>query len=108
MTGLAAAIAEAWQELRIHRLRVLLSLIGVGVAVCALTCAVAVSSIAKQALVEQAEREGGRPTTYGLYAYSNENGEPPPPAESRRVFSKIMDDFDITYHSAIGDRKSVV
>ncbi|KRC64564.1 hypothetical protein ASE12_07145 [Aeromicrobium sp. Root236] len=108
MTGLAAAIAEAWQELRIHRLRVLLSLIGVGVAVCALTCAVAVSSIAKQALVEQAEREGGRPTTYGLFAYSNENGEPPPPAESRRVFSKVMDDFDITYHSAIGESDASV
>ena len=106
MTGLAAAIVEAWQELRIHRLRVLLSLIGVGVAVCALTCAVAVSSIAKQALVEQAEREGGRPTTYGIFAYS-ESGEPPPPAETRRVFDETMRDFDVTYHSAIGESEAI-
>lgn len=105
MTGFAAAVAEAWQELRIHRLRVLLSLIGVGVAVCALTTAVAVSSIAKQALVEQAEREGGRPTTYGIYAYS-ESGEPPPTAETRRVFSETMRDFGITYQSAIGESEA--
>lgn len=105
MTGFAAAVAEAWQELRIHRLRVLLSLIGVGVAVCALTIAVAVSSIAKQALVEQAEREGGRPATYGIYAYS-ENGEPPPPTETRRVFAETMRDFGITFHSAIGESEA--
>ena len=107
MTGFAAAVAEAWQELRIHRLRVLLSLIGVGVAVCALTTAVAVSSIAKQALVEQSEREGGRPTTYGIYAYS-ENGEPPPPAETRRVFAETMRDFGVTFHSAIGESEATV
>jgi putative ABC transport system permease protein len=106
MTGLAAAIVEAWQELRIHRLRVLLSLIGVGVAVCALTSAVAVSSIAKQALVEQAEREGGRPTTYGIFAFS-ESGEPPPPAQTRRVFDETMRDFGVTYHSAIGESEAI-
>ena len=105
MTGFAAAVVEAWQELRIHRLRVLLSLIGVGVAVCALTCAVAVSSIAKQALVEQAEREGGRPTTFGIYAYS-ESGEPAPISDTRRVFSETMRDFGITYHSAIGESEA--
>ena len=105
MTGFAAAVVEAWQELRIHRLRVLLSLIGVGVAVCALTSAVAVSSIAKQALVEQAEREGGRPTTFGIYAYSD-SGEPPPISETRRVFGETMRDFDVTYHSAIGESEA--
>lgn len=101
MTVFAAAVAEAWQELRIHRLRVLLSLIGVGVAVCALTCAVAVSSIAKQALVEQSEREGGRPTTYGIFAYS-ESGDLPQGSETRHVFDATMKDFGVTYHSAIG------
>jgi putative ABC transport system permease protein len=106
MTGFAAAVVEAWQELRIHRLRVLLSLIGVGVAVCALTTAVAVSSIAKQALVEQAEREGGRPATYGIYAYS-ESGEQPPPAETRRVFDETMRDFGVTYHSAVGESQAM-
>jgi putative ABC transport system permease protein len=106
MTGFAAAVVEAWQELRIHRLRVLLSLIGVGVAVCALTSAVAVSSIAKQALVEQAEREGGRPTTFGIFAYS-QSGEPAPSAETRRVFDKTMRDFGITFHSAIGESEAM-
>jgi putative ABC transport system permease protein len=106
MTGFAAAVVEAWQELRIHRLRVLLSLIGVGVAVCALTSAVAVSSIAKQALVEQSEREGGRPATYGIYAYS-ESGGPAAAAETRRVFDETMRDFGVTYQSAIGESEAI-
>ena len=106
MTGFAAAVVEAWQELRIHRLRVLLSLIGVGVAVCALTSAVAVSSIAKQALVEQAEREGGRPTTYGIFAYS-ESGEPAAASQTRRVFGETMRDFGVTYQSAIGESEAI-
>ena len=39
-TGLAASTVEAWQELRIHRLRVLLSLVGVAVAVASITATV--------------------------------------------------------------------
>ncbi len=44
-TSVVAAIIEAWQELRIHRTRVLLSLIGVAVAVCSITAVVALSGI---------------------------------------------------------------
>ena len=48
VTGLAASTVEAWQELRIHRLRVLLSLVGVAVAVASITATVAAGQIAKQ------------------------------------------------------------
>jgi len=66
VTGFAAAVVEAWQELRIHKLRVLLSLIGVGVAVCSLTMAVAVANVAQQAMVEQYEKQDGRPAYFGI------------------------------------------
>lgn len=105
MTGFAAAVVEAWQELRIHKLRVLLSLIGVGVAVCALTTAVAVGSIAQQALVERSEKMDGRPATFGMYPYS-ESGQPADSVETRRIFNEIMQDFGVKYHSIVGDAPS--
>ena len=68
LSGLVGAVREAWDELRVHRTRVLLSLIGVGVAVCALTSVVGVGQIAQQAQTEQLERGGGRPATLVLGA----------------------------------------
>jgi putative ABC transport system permease protein len=70
-SGLVGAVREAWDELRVHRTRVLLSLIGVGVAVCALTSVVGVGQIAQQAQTEQLERGGGRPATLVLGAPYN-------------------------------------
>lgn len=102
MTGFAAAVVEAWQELRIHKLRVLLSLIGVAVAVCSLTAAVAVGTIAQQGLVEGYEKQSGRPATFSMYVYS-ESGESLPVATTRAVFAKTMDNFGIDYFSVVGD-----
>lgn len=102
MTGFAAAVVEAWQELRIHKLRVLLSLVGVGVAVCSLTAAVAVSTIAQQGLTEQYEKESGRPATFAMYAY-NPTGETLPVATVRATFATTMDHFGIAHHSMVGD-----
>lgn len=60
------ALVEAWQELRIHRTRVLLSLIGVGVAVCALSSVVGLANIAQQSIVENNDRYGGRPALIAM------------------------------------------
>ncbi|MWC00259.1 ABC transporter permease [Agromyces seonyuensis] len=65
-TGAVSTIVEAGEELRIHRGRVLLSLVGVAVAICALATVVAAGSIAEQAMREQQERDGGRPATYQI------------------------------------------
>ena len=54
-TGFVAAVVEAWHELRIHKLRVLLSLVGVMIAVASLTSALAAAGIAKQAGFSQAQ-----------------------------------------------------
>lgn len=70
VSGLVGAFIEAWAELRIHRTRVLLSLIGVAVAVAALTSVVGLGAIAQQAVIEASERSSGRPATIFLNAYS--------------------------------------
>ena len=69
MTGLVGAVVEAWDELRIHKLRVLLALIGVAVAVCAITGITAAAQMMQQVFTEQSERDGGRATTLNVSAY---------------------------------------
>lgn len=96
VSGFAAATVEAWQELRIHRLRVLLSLVGVAVAVASITATVAVATIAQQVLVEQYEREG-RPARIVVYAYDDRTGNPIPSERIRPAFEKVVEDFEIRY-----------
>jgi putative ABC transport system permease protein len=75
LSSFVGAVLEAWDELRVHRTRVLLSLIGVGVAVCALTSVVGIGAIAQQAQIEQLERGSGRPATLALgVPYDSVNG----------------------------------
>ncbi|WP_245635893.1 ABC transporter permease [Herbiconiux solani] len=72
LTGFLGAVLEAWQELRVHRTRVLLSLIGVAVAVCSLTTVVALGAIVQQANQELSERSSGRPATLYVSAYATD------------------------------------
>jgi len=74
------AFAEAWAELRVNKLRVLLSLLGVAVAVAALTGVVALGGLAEQASRETSERYGGRPANYAVNAYGT--GSTSPSADS--------------------------
>lgn len=67
MTDVVAAIQDAWTELRIHRGRVLMSLIGVTVAIAALTASVAVGELARSTLLVSMESNGGRPATLTLW-----------------------------------------
>lgn len=101
MAGLWAAfvgaVVEAWAELRIHKTQVLLSLIGVGVAVAALTGVVAAGSIATQATVEGFERQTGRPASIGMYAYNPMTGEQPSKAELDVAFATAMERYGVTY-----------
>jgi putative ABC transport system permease protein len=70
LINLWGAALEAWTELRIHRTRVLLSLIGVAVAVAAITSVVGLGQIAQQAQLEQFERQSGRPASLYVSAYT--------------------------------------
>ncbi|KAE8764651.1 ABC transporter permease [Georgenia thermotolerans] len=70
MTGVVGALVEAWDELRLHKLRVLLSLIGVAVSVAAMTAVLAVGQMTAQAQTEMMERDMGRQTTLTVNAFA--------------------------------------
>jgi putative ABC transport system permease protein len=96
-TGFVGSVAEAWAEVRIHKTQVLLSLIGVGVAVAALAGVVAAGSIATQATVESFERGSGRPASIGLYAYNPMTGQQPSRAAHDAAFATTMERYGVTY-----------
>ncbi|MDR7185372.1 putative ABC transport system permease protein [Microbacterium trichothecenolyticum] len=75
MSGLVGALREAWSELRHHKLRVLLSLIGIAVSVGALTAVVALSEYQQQQMEEQSDQSGGRPATVSI-SVSRTDGAP--------------------------------
>lgn len=107
VTGLVGAIDEAWAELRIHRTRVLLSLVGVSVAVAALTGIVALGQMAQQATTEAYERQSGRPATLIASAYPMTN-EPITPAAVRAAFGAIVDRYRIDYAGAVTHTSTTV
>jgi putative ABC transport system permease protein len=98
LTSLVGAVAEAWQEVRVHRGRVLLSLVGVTVAVCALSASVAVTELAQRAVLEQAESSSGRPFT--MSASLTPAGTPQPGATDE-AWLETLDRFDISYATRI-------
>ena len=98
MTSLWGAIIEAWMELRIHRTRVLLSLVGVAVAVASITTVVALGQVAQQAQQEQNERYGGRPATLMLSAFGAD-GSPVDVAAVNAAFEETAQRYAITYSS---------
>ncbi|MEU4388740.1 ABC transporter permease [Promicromonospora sp. NPDC023805] len=98
MTGVVGAILEAWDELRIHRVRVLLALIGVACAVTAITGITAAVTMVGQAMQEETERMSGRDTT--LEAWSMGGGAGMSAAEVDAVVDGVADRHQISYHSA--------
>ncbi|WP_248704550.1 ABC transporter permease [Curtobacterium sp. MWU13-2055] len=73
-TTLVGTVVESWQELRVHRARVVLSLVGVTIAVASLAVAVGFGSLAERATAALGEQFGGRPATFSLSA-STSTGE---------------------------------
>ena len=98
-TGFVGSIFEAWAELRIHRTRVLLSLIGVAVAVAALTGIVALGAIAQQSQIETLERQSGRPALLSVSTYNPTTGQTPDIVKLDTAFQSTMERYKITYHS---------
>ncbi|NMM16399.1 MAG: FtsX-like permease family protein [Cellulomonas sp.] len=101
MSGIVGTIVEAWDELRIHRLRVLLALIGVAVAVTAITGVTAAVQMMNQAFKESADRQSGRSVTVDLYAWPTGAGGTTASTEQQYAaeFDRIIERYDITYAS---------
>jgi len=100
ITALVGSIIEAWAEVRVNRTRVLLSLVGVAVAVAAVTGVIAVGNIAQQGATETSERTSGRPATLYLTMFMAD-GSAPPEETASRVWSEALARYDVTYASAV-------
>lgn len=87
MNAIVGALLEAWQELRIHELRVLLSLVGVAVAVAAMTGVSALITTTDQVQRESMERMSGREGSVTVYLY-DDGGE-----EAAGAFPTAMERF---------------
>lgn len=97
MTGIVGSLVEAWDELRVHKLRVLLSLVGVAVAVTAITGVTAAVEMLSQAMREQTERWSGRETTLTLSAYPMTGM--PDAARSSAAMLDVVERYSVTYAS---------
>ncbi|GGC16836.1 ABC transporter permease [Cellulomonas carbonis] len=100
MTGLVSAVVEAWDELRIHKVRVLLALVGVAVAVCAITGITAAAQMLTQTVREQSERDGGRDLTLTVNLYPAGATEAPPPAAAYvDAYRDLVERYEVEYAS---------
>ena len=97
LASIVGAVVEAWAELRIHRTRVLLSLIGIAVAVCALTVVVGAGALLTQAQTESAERNQGRPAMISLSAYDSQTGMAVESKELDDAFDAAIARYEIGY-----------
>lgn len=99
MNGVVGTLLEAWGEVRVHRARVVLSLVGVFLAVFAMTGITAAGDMGRQAVLESAERSGGRSTT--LVVYGAPASGPVTRADAQRVYDGVVRRFGITYSSSV-------
>ncbi|WP_130175935.1 ABC transporter permease [Cryobacterium sp. SO1] len=107
LSNVVGSFVEAWQELRIHKTRVMLSLIGVAVAVCAITTVVGLGAVAEQALLEQNERQGGRAATLSVYVSKND-GTPVETELMQELWTTTLDRYGIDYASRIMNSSQTV
>ena len=105
VSNLVGSFFEAWQEVRIHKTRVMLSLIGVAVAVCAITTVVGLGAVAQQATVEQSERSGGRAASLFLSASMNDGTTPPGMPE---IWRTALERYQIDYASRVVNASQTV
>ncbi|MFP3712297.1 ABC transporter permease [Puerhibacterium sp. TATVAM-FAB25] len=97
MTGLVGAVLEAWDELRVHRVRVLLALVGVAVAVTAITGVTAAVTMLGQAMQEQTERDMGRDATLTGWSSAPEGVQDTAALDA--TVDAVAARYDISYHS---------
>lgn len=105
MTTLMAILAEAWSEIRVHKLRVILSLVGVFLAVFGMTSISAAGDIGRQLVNESSERSGGRAATLIVAAYPMFTGS------DNEVIStalrEVVDRYDIRWSSLVLDQEII-
>jgi len=106
VTGLVGALGEAWSELRHHKLRVLLSLIGIAVSVGALTAVVALSEYQQQQMAEQSDVSGGRPATVSISA-GRTDGSPMDWQAFDAHVAQVSERYSFTYQTRLVNNATV-
>lgn len=101
LTAFAGAVAEAWTELRIHRTRVLLSLVGIGIAIAALTLVAALGGMVQQSQTETFERQSGRPAMLNVSVFNPTTGQSPDPDAVQAAFEAATERYKIGYTSRL-------
>lgn len=106
MTGFLGALSDAWAEIRVHKLRVLLSLIGIAVSVGALTAVVAFSEYQRQFQAEQSDRWGGRAATV-VVSVNTDDGSPVDADGFDARFSRVSERFGFSHTARISQGLTV-
>jgi hypothetical protein len=96
MTGLLGTLAEAWDEVRVHKSRVLLSLVGVFLAVFAMTTVTALGLMVAQVQQELGERAGGRAATVAVNAWDPNTGMSPDAEKWDAAVAALVERYGIT------------
>ena len=98
LSGIAGSLVEAWAELRTHKTRVLLALIGVALSVASLTTVVALADMSREAMEQGEEVSSGRPATLNVSAYPMD-GNFSDPAPLRQAYGSLVDRYSVEYAS---------
>lgn len=94
MTGVWGALVEAWDELRVHKLRVLLSLVGVAVSVMAMTGVTAIGEMMQR--INEQLSAGVRPATVGVYVWPvSETAGPEEFAAAATAIGDFVDRYQV-------------
>jgi putative ABC transport system permease protein len=107
VTAILGVFLDAWDEVRVHRARVVLSLIGIVLAVFAMTSTTAAGMIFKQIVQEQAERFGGRDATITVRVYSGGSATLPEGAV-QSFYDSIVRRYGVKYNSESTPSRSSV
>ncbi|MBD7995457.1 ABC transporter permease [Arthrobacter sp. Sa2CUA1] len=97
-SGITATLVEAWTEIRIHKARILLALVGVALSVAALTAVVGLADMARAAMAQGSESQGGRPATLNVSAYSMDGSETDA-AGLREAYVNVAERYSVEHSS---------
>ncbi|MFJ7750649.1 ABC transporter permease [Arthrobacter sp. NPDC097144] len=100
LSGIVGTLVEAWAELRIHKTRILLALIGVALSVAALTTVVGLGNMVRESIAQGSEAQSGRPATLAVMMYSADGSNPDPELVTA-AYRELPKRYAVEYSSLI-------